>query len=138
MLIDSGSKSIDPTELQKIDVSNNLLNFLKSQVTIDGSSMTVSNLINLWYYDKSNSNLLNEQIKRVFTKIYGECYYFTISEGDNIILTNGIFVRRAKEIEKINFEKSIDLPVFNKDLHISLDPSTYYLVKDHKVCGINE
>lgn len=105
---------------------------------LNDKPVTVANLINLWYYDRSNAKLLDDYIKKVFSKVYGSCYYFTISENDRNIFTNGIFVRKAKGIGELDFGRTITLPVFDRDLEIYLDPSTYYIIKDHKVCGLNE
>lgn len=117
------SQGMSLKSIRSNDVSFNLLNYLDSPVE-EGK---ISDLINLYYYDKNYEERLTLETKKIFDKIYGQCYYFYILDGDKELIYFGNFYNKK------DFEKKIKVPILGKELELGLNPGRYFDFKDKAV-----
>lgn len=120
------SISISPTQSivanEKIDADLTLLNYLRTNVTINGNSMLISDLIRLYYNDKTYEPQLKAETKKIFDKVFSDYVYQLkienkiISESSkkyslgkkNLNANNIVPVRENVPAQKIELEVNLD------------------------------
>jgi len=110
------------------------MNFLRSPVVVEGKTIPTYELIADLPSDKSLEEPLREHMQTVFSKVYGFCYDFIISNEQGII-----FQERHQYPQTEKYTSTILLPLADKKiLTVSLD--TVYFVqakeKAFEVCNI--